>query len=373
MIYLDNAATTKPSEKALASFLEVNRTSFANSSSPHAYGREADRLLNKAREKILSLLKINNSHRLIFTSGATEANNLALKGIALQYKRRGNKIISTEGEHSSVRKVLEELHLDHGFEIIYLPLDKEGKINPDDLIKAMDEQVILVSIISTNNETGAKNDIERIGRILKDYPKAFFHVDVTQSMGKEKLSFENVDAISFSGHKFGGVKGIGGLAIKSNIILKGVNNGGNQEYGYRPGTVDVASCYSMAIALEESLSFDDEEAIKMNSFLRENLDKDEFIIVSPKDASPYILNVILKKKKASVIVEALSREGIYVSSHSACDDRINIPSSILLSMGYKEDEARNAIRISLSHDNNLEEIKTFVERINQICKEVKDR
>jgi cysteine desulfurase len=205
MIYLDNAATSKPSALALKAFVEASELYFANSASPHKAGRESNRLVESSRSKILKAVHLENSHKCLFCSGATEANNLALKGIAFQYARRGKTIITDMGEHSSVKNACKELGERFGYNIVSLPLNEEGKVDPKELEKAMNNDVILVSILAVNNETGAINDVKKLGEIVHKFPKAYFHVDATQAIGKENFDYNAADLLSFSGHKLSSV------------------------------------------------------------------------------------------------------------------------------------------------------------------------
>ena len=377
MIYLDNAATSKPSALALKAFVEASELYFANSASPHKAGRESNRLVESSRSKILKAVHLENSHKCLFCSGATEANNLALKGIAFQYARRGKTIITDMGEHSSVKNACKELGERFGYNIVSLPLNEEGKVDPKELEKAMNNDVILVSILAVNNETGAINDVKKLGEIVHKFPKAYFHVDATQAIGKENFDYNAADLLSFSGHKFGAPKGTGALLYKKTIKFVPISNGGEQENGYRAGTVDVPGCYSLALAFEDVIKKLTEHRENASS-LMEELEKgissiEECSINSPKGHSPYILNFTLKKKKASVVVEALSQKEIYVSTHSACDISSNQGSPVLLAMGKSQEDAENALRVSFSYESKMEEVETFLVELKRILSEIKDR
>lgn len=375
MIYFDNAATTSPLKETVESFLKASDC-FANPSSTHAYGREASALLEKARNSMLEDLCLSKSHRLLFTSGATESNNLALKGIALHYQNRGKKIITSSVEHPSVSSPLKELE-SLGFEIVTLPVTKEGKVDPETLKAAIDSNTIIVSIMGVNNEVGAINDVAALASIVHAYPKCFFHIDATQAMGKVALPYSSADLISFSGHKFGAFKGCGGLFYKKNIVFTPINAGGEQEYSFRSGTVNMPAFVSMAVAFHSSLSGLEQNALQVqaiNSYLRNALlATGEITINSPLDATPYVLNFSFKKKKASVVLEALSEREIYVSSVSACSSKGEPVSDVLLAMGKSKEEAANSMRVSFSHASTLEEAKEFMGVLQGILKEVTDR
>ncbi len=376
MIYLDNAATTKPSKNVLDCFYAENIASFANPSSRHAYGREAGRKLENARNSILKDLEIENSHYVIFTSGASESNNLAIKGVAENYFRRGKRIITSVVEHPSVLEAFKTLEK-KGFEVVYLPVNKDGVIEKETLEKEINNETILVSIMATNNETGSNNDIEGLANIVHKFPKALFHVDVTQAIGKRYLPYKNIDLFSFSGHKIHGLKGTGALLIKKKVMLTRQIDGGDQEYFFRAGTDNLPGDISLALAVKEvirDLDSNISHANSLSSFLRKELSENEEISLnSPLDASPFILNFSLKNKKASVITEALSHEGIYVSSVSACNSKGEPISYVLEEMGLDKGRAMNSIRVSFSRENTLEEAKIFLASLNSILERTINR
>lgn len=376
MIYFDNAATTRPSLAVLECFEKENEQCFANPSSRHAYGREAYRKLENARLSILKSLSLSNDYRVLFTSGASESNNLAIKGIAKEYLRRGKRIITTQVEHPSVLEAFRSLEKE-GFEVIYLLTKEDGTVDPETLKENMNKETILVSIMATNNETGSNNDILALSKIVHSFPKAFFHVDVTQAIGKRDLPYSSIDLFSFSGHKIHGLKGTGALILKKNITLLRQIDGGDQEYFFRAGTDNLPGDEALAVALEEAtknLQDNIAHAKEISSFLREGLEKnDEILMNSPLGGSPFILNFSLKRKKASVVTEALSHEGIYVSSVSACNSKGEPISYVLEAMGFSKERAMNSIRLSFSRENTLEEAKTFLNTLQNILERTINR
>ena len=376
MIYFDNAATTRPSLAVLECFEKENEQCFPNPSSRHAYGREAYRKLENARLSILKSLSLSNDYRVLFTSGASESNNLAIKGIAKEYLRRGKRIITTQVEHPSVLEAFRSLEKE-GFEVIYLPTKEDGTVDPETLKENMNKETILVSIMATNNETGSNNDILALSKIVHTFPKAFFHVDVTQAIGKRDLPYSSIDLFSFSGHKIHGLKGTGALILKKNIALLRQIDGGDQEYFFRAGTDNLPGDETLAVALEEAtknLQDNIAHAKEISSFLREELEKnDEILMNSPLEGSPFILNFSLKRKKASVVTEALSHEGIYVSSVSACNSKGEPISYVLEAMGFSKERAMNSIRLSFSRENTLEEAKTFLNTLQNILERTINR
>lgn len=375
IIYFDNASTTKTDPEVLATYTKVIETTFGNASSIHLEGQKASRLLDKAREVILNTLGLNGTHQVIFTSGATEANNEAIKGFALKYKNRGNHIITTSIEHASVLEVMKQLEKEFGFEVTYLPVDKFGNIEITDLVNAISDKTILVSIMAINNEVGVINDIEEIAKLLKAYPKITFHVDATQAIGKFNLNYRDVDFITFSGHKIHGLKGTGALIKRKNIDLLPLISGGGQEDNFRSGTNDVAGAVSLAKALSLANSKISQNKVKITAisyFIYDYLENntDLYEINSTKD-NPYIINFSLKNKKASVVVEGLSNRNIMVSSISACHSKKEAYSHVVEAMNKGENLSHNTIRISLDESNTIEEAKQFIKEIDELVRGIK--
>lgn len=373
MIYLDYAATTPLNNEVLESFVAFNKKFFANPSSAHKLGAEMSRFESKAREQIASLFGVT-SDEVIFTSGATESNNLAIKGTAFKYQNRGKHIITSKGEHPSVLHTFEQLEETFGFKVTYLNLNEDGTVNLDELEKAMDDETILVSIMAVNNEVGAINDPKVIGKIVHKFPKAFFHSDATQAIGKIDLDYSDTDLISLSAHKLNGFKGSGLLIKKKNVDLMPVASGGGQEFGLRSGTNNVP--YEMSLAKTLRLAFEKQKehydyACFLNNYLREELSKINGITFnSGKKASPFILDIGILKK-ASVVSEALSNKEIYVSTKSACSSKRTPFSHVLKAMGKDELACQNALRISISHLTTKEELTVFVKELKNILETVK--
>ena len=375
MIYFDNASTTKVNPEVLATYNKVCETTFANANSVHFEGQKANRLLDKSRELILSSFGLQNSHQVIFTSGATEGNNLAIKGFALKYKNRGNHIIVSAIEHASVLEVAKQLHDEFGFEVTYLPVDEHGEIDITNLINAIKDNTILVCVMAVNNEIGVINDIEQIALLLKSYPKIVFHVDATQAVGKINLNYTDVDMFTFSGHKIHGLKGTGALIKKKNLELLPINSGGGQEFNLRSGTNDVAGSASLAKAVSIANSEIKANFTKITAvsyFIYEYLEKnpDLYEINSTKE-NPYIVNFSLKNKKASVVVEGLSNKNIMISSISACHSRRESKSHVVEAMGKGEVLSHNTIRISIDSSNTIEEAKTLLHELDVLVRGIK--
>ena len=374
VIYLDNASTSKVNPEVLESFNQITLKYFANPSSIHLLGQEAHRLLEKSREQILSLLKLSH-HEVIFTSGATEANNLAIKGYAFANKGRGNHIITTAIEHPSVLDTMKALEK-YGYEITVLPVNEKGIIEVNSLKAAIKDNTILVSVMAVNNETGAINPIKEVGELLKDYPKIAFHVDMTQAIGKVEIPLENIDMFSFTGHKIHGLLGSGALIKEKKIILEALNSGGGQENNLRSGTNTLALSASLAKALRLAIKNQKENYQKVAnlrdylvSYLRDNPDK--YHLNSCFNDNPYIVNFSLLDRKASVVVEALSNKEIMVSSLSACHSKNEDYSYVVYAMNQDMKLAHNTIRVSFSYENSVDDVNALIRALKIIMKEIK--
>lgn len=378
MIYFDNSATTKPYKEVIDSFVKVSTEYYGNPSSLHRLGSQAEQLLTKARTQIAELLKIK-SQEVLFTSGGTESNNLAIKGAATMYKGRGRHLITTSIEHPSVKAAMEQL-AQNGFEVTYLPVDKSGRVSVEDVRKAIRHDTILISIIHVNNEVGTIQPIQSIGEMLKEYPKILFHVDHVQGIGKVPLSLKDgqVDLCSFSGHKFHGLKGTGMLYIKKGIKLAPLFSGGSQESKQRSGTENVAGMVAMAKALRMVLARSEQELgqlILIQNKLREGLSQMQGVVIHTphQHAAPHILNFSLQGIKSEVFVHALEQQGIYVSTTSACSSKRRQPSSTLIAMGVSESLAGSSIRISLSYDNSVGEAKIVLSTVKKAINQLGER
>ena len=374
IIYLDNAATSKVYPEVLESYNQITLKYFANPSSIHKLGQESNRLLEKSREQILSLFNLTH-HEVIFTSGATEANNLAIKGYALANRSRGNHLITTAVEHPSVLNTFKALEK-YGYEVTILPVNKNGVIEVNSLKEAIKDNTILVSVMSVNNETGAINPIKEVEELLKNYPKIAFHVDMTQAIGKIDIPLENIDMFSFSGHKIHALLGSGALIKEKKIILEPIANGGGQENNNRSGTNTLALSATLAKALRLSLKEQKDNYNKVSnlrdylvSYLKDN--PDLYAINSLDKDNPYIVNFSLLNHKASVVVEALSNKGIMVSSLSACHSKNEDYSYVVLAMNNDMKLAHNTIRVSFSYENTVDDVNALIRGLKQIMKEIK--
>lgn len=373
IIYLDNASTTIANSEVLDAYVKAKRLYFANPSSIHIPGQEANRMLEKAREQILNVLNVKD-YELIFTSGATEANNLAIKGYCLKHKNRGKHIIVSNVEHPSVLECAKQLEEEFGFEVTYLPVNKSGVIEVEDLKNAIRKDTILVSLMAVNNEIGTVNPIHEVHNLLLSYKTIAFHVDATQGIGKIELPLNEVDMFSFSGHKIHGLNSSGALIKRKNISLLPIMSGGGQEGNLRSGTNDVALAVSLAKAMRlenEKLGENYRKISAVSAYLKNYILSKKDLYELNSGVNPYIVNFSTLTKKASVIVEALSSKGIMVSSVSACHAKEEPISYVVKALGKSDELAHNTIRASLSYENTLEDVKKFIEELENIIKEIK--
>lgn len=374
MIYFDCAATVKPYQEVLDTYMKISNEYFANSSSNHGLGYTCSNMLEKARGQIAKYLHVDSSE-VYFTSGATEGNNLSIKGVAYHSRGWANRIITTKAEHPSVTNVFKELE-NEGFDVVYLDYDEEGKLDLEQLKNALNSHTSLVSVMAVNNEVGYIFPIHEIHEIIKG-SKALLHVDATQAVGKEELSSADYDLMTFSGHKIGGLKGSGVLVKKKKVELDAQILGGSQERNLRAGTSATNLDCALACALRLSLNSMNsrrENAKKIKEYLERELSTiDEIIITSPKNSTPFILSFALKEHKGSVIAEALSNEQIYVSTKSACSSREAGYSDVLKNAGYDENISSNGIRLSFSGAEDISQAEEFMNVFCRLLNEIKVR
>lgn len=371
-IYLDNSATTMICEEALETYVRVSKESYGNPSSLHAMGFEAEKIIEGAREDIRTSLGARGAS-IVFTASGTEANNLAIIGRAMAKERykRGAKIITTMGEHASVDGPLAYLE-SIGFKIAKIPTEG-GKIDLAALEKELTREVVLVSIMMVNNETGALYDTAAVAKMMKaKSPEALLHVDATQSYLKLPFTKSGcgADMITLSSHKIEGPKGVGALLIDSSVIkqrgLSPIILGGGQEGGMRSGTENVPGIAAFGQAVKigsKNLKERYAKLCEMRSYLIEKLENElpEISITKPETSAAHIINVTLPKIKSETMLHYLSSLGIYVSSGSACSSNGGHFSSALTAYGRSENEADSSIRISLSHKNEKEELDALVD------------
>ena len=371
MVYLDYSATTPVNPEVLKTFDKVSLEYPGNANSLHELGRKSADLMNASVKQIADILKVN-SDEIILTSGASEANNLAILGIILKYKNRGKHILTTKLEHSSVLETVKFLE-SFGYTIEYLNLLPDGKIDLEDLKNKLTNETVLVSICQVNSEIGIMQDVNQIGEILKEYPKVIFHVDGTQAIGKIKVDLTNIDLYSFSGHKIYGLKGIGCLVKKRGIELVPIIHGGKSQTIYRSGTPMPALYASFAKALRLVYTdFDSKYShiVKLHDFLINELLKIDLIHVnSNENCIPQIINFSIQGIKPETMLHALSEKDIYISTKTACSEDNSLSESVL-ALTKNKDLAKSSLRISISYLTTEEEIKYFLKVLQEKIKEL---
>lgn len=375
MIYLDNAATTKPNQAVLDSFLKVSEKAYYNANSPHQMGLQSEKILLQAKSRVKEMLNLNNNTDVIFTSGATESNNIALKGIALRKKQFANVIITSVLEHPSVLEVMRYLET-QGFILKYVNVTPNGQIDINHLEQLMTDNVGLVTCMYVNNVMGQIQPIKEIGSLLKQYPKAHFHVDGVQALGKIPVQLENVNSVSFSGHKFNGLKGQGILIIDNKEKIEPTVFGGGQEYGIRSGTVNLAMNVSLVKAMEiaiQNLNELNHRLSRYNKVIRESLSQYKRVYInSPENSAPHILNIAFPGVKGEVLVNAFSKLDIMVSTTSACSSKREKLNEVLLAMDIEDNRIEGSVRLSMGETTTEKDIEQFKDKFKLIYAQIKE-
>ncbi len=372
MIYLDYSATTPVNDEVLDSFVKATKKFIGNPNSHHKLGVRSHELIEAATKQIASILKVKPSE-VIYTSGASEANNTAIKGICFRYQKRGRHIITTKLEHSSVIAPISFLE-NLGFDVDFVDILEDGRVDLESLKNLLREDTILVSVASVNSEVGIKQDIDEIGRLIHENSNAFFHSDITQSLGKVDVSLENVDLASFSAQKFYGIKGIGALIKKESIDIDPLIHGGKSTTIYRSGTPALGLIVSMSKALRlavEPLEDNIKYVENISNLLKEELNKIEGVVINSNNYSiPHIVNISVAKIRPETLLHALEEKDVYISTQTACATSISSPSLSVLAITNDEERALHSIRISLSHLTSEEEILKFVEALKDVINEL---
>ncbi|MEB5792371.1 cysteine desulfurase family protein [Staphylococcus hominis] len=375
MIYLDNAATTKPNQAVLDSFLKVSEKAYYNANSPHQMGLQSEKILLQAKSRVKEMLNLNNNTDVIFTSGATESNNIALKGIALRKKQFANVIITSVLEHPSVLEVMRYLET-QGFILKYVNVTPNGQIDINHLEQLMTDNVGLVTCMYVNNVMGQIQPIKEIGSLLKQYPKAHFHVDGVQALGKIPMQLENVNSVSFSGHKFNGLKGQGILIIDNKEKIEPTVFGGGQEYGIRSGTVNLAMNVSLVKAMKiaiQNLNELNHRLSRYNKVIRESLSQYTGVYInSPENSAPHILNIAFPGVKGEVLVNAFSKLDIMVSTTSACSSKREKLNEVLLAMDIEDNRIEGSVRLSMGETTTEKDIEQFKDKFKLIYAQIKE-
>ena len=372
-VYFDNSASTKVSEKAIEIMLKTMRDDYANTSGKHIKGVEAESYVKDAADIIAKTLKVKKGE-IIFTSGGTESNNMALIGGAMSRKRYGKHIIISGIEHPAVYRPAEFL-TEQGFELSVLPVNSEGQVDLELLKSTIRDDTVLVSVMYVNNEIGAIEPVEEISKIIKAENKdILFHVDAIQAYTKLRINpkSQGIDMLSASGHKFHGPKGVGFLYIDSNVKINPIIFGGGHQRGMRSGTLNTTGIAGMGVAAKEAYDNFDERINKISDlkyYLMDELERIEGAILNTgrgENFAPQVISVSFEDIRAEVLLHALEDRGIYVSSGSACSSNHPGISGTLKAIGVRENLLDATIRISLSELNNKEEADYFIKNLKEL-------
>ncbi|MEA0555496.1 cysteine desulfurase family protein [Lysinibacillus irui] len=376
-IYLDNSATTKPLKEVMQAFMTVNEQYYANPASIHAMGVESNDLLMRAREQVADILQTEAKY-LLFTSGGTESNNAAIFGIAHSNTHIGKHILTTEIEHPSVLETVKQLEKE-GYDVEYLHVNQDGVISLDDLRTKIRKDTILVSIMHVNNEMGAVQPIYEAAKIIHEMSRAFLHVDAVQSFGKLAVSFkgeEGPDCISISGHKIHGFKGSGVLAFRKKLKWQPYALGGGQEFGLRSGTVAVPQAVALAKAARLAVETMKDRATKYRQWqneIRAQLEGygEAVHILSTPQGAAHILSFSVRDLKGEVIINAMQKRGIIVSTSSACSSKQTKTSHVVEALHLDEHYKKGVIRISFGAHNTVEDIEQLKQVLAEVIMELK--
>ena len=375
-IYLDNAATTPVSGDVLREMMPYFSEVYGNSNSLHSFGREAIKAVDMARDRIAKCINAGNKE-IFFTSGGTEGDNWAIKGIAKANMHRGKHIIVSSIEHHAVLESCRELE-NEGFKVTYLPVDESGIVSAVDLLHELTPETTLVSIMAVNNEVGTIQNIKAIGGLLKDY-KAYFHVDAVQGMSVLQFDVKDmkIDAMTMSSHKIHGPKGVGALYVRTGVPIKKFMNGGEQELNRRGGTVNVPGIIGFAKAMEIAVRDIDENNKKLEVLTEYFINKLNYAIPdiringNLRQKAPGIVNVSFRYIEGESILIRLDLEGVAVSTGSACASGSLEKSHVLKAMGLSHEDINGAIRFSFGVDNTKKEIDYVVEKLAVIVSDLR--
>lgn len=368
-IYLDYASSTPVFEELITDMQTLNRTYYANGDALHDQGHEVASLVALSRQKVAQFFGVSKDE-IYFTSGASESNNTAIKGIAFAMQDKGKHLITSQVEHPSVYEVFKQLENYFGFEVTYLPVNQQGIINIDDLKNAIKPTTTLVSLMAVNNETGAINPLEDIVACVKSYPKIMLHVDATQALAKIELPLYRIDALSFSAHKIHGVKGSGLLIKRNHVPCLPLIAGGKQERGLRGGTTVTVNDILWAKTLRLAQEHYQAQADRMRRLHLETIHTLEAIegiaVNSTENGSPYIVNFSVLNVPSEIMMNALNQKNIYISAQSTCSFDGDKPSRVLAAMNYDLQRSMCSVRMSFSFETTEEEIKALIEAVKEI-------
>jgi cysteine desulfurase len=375
-IYLDNSATTKVYPEVAKLMTQIMLEDYGNPSSMHTKGVDAEKYVTLATKQISKALKVQDKE-ILFTSGGTESDNLALIGTARANCRAGKHIITTKIEHPAILKTVEYLATE-GFEIDYLSVDSMGRISLTELEEKLRPDTIIVSIMHTNNEVGSLQPIAEAGALIKKKnPNCLFHVDAVQGFGKAEIYPKkmNIDLLSVSGHKIHGPKGIGILYVGEKVKIKPISYGGGQQKGMRNGTLNVPGIAGIGLATEmitKDLQANRESLYELKEFFLQEVSKLDRVSINGcdpanvRETAPHIINISVKGLRSEVMLHALEEKGVYVSAGSACASHSKKESSTLKSMGATPEEMDGALRISMSEFTTREELEYALASLKEV-------
>ncbi|MBR2990640.1 MAG: cysteine desulfurase [Solobacterium sp.] len=369
-VYFDSSSTTDIHPEVLKTYIDLLGTQYVNSESLYDEGAKINRNMEKARSAIAGLLGVR-ADEIIFTGGSSESNSTALKGVCFAQPKKKHIIVSSV-EHSSIMNCCDQLERLFGYHVTYLPVGPDGKVRTEDVRRNLREDTALVSVMHVNNETGAVNPIDEIKEIVKKESHAYFHSDLTQSMGKIPVDLKHIDLATISAHKLEGLKGSGLLVRKIHVPMEALICGGDQEGGLRGGTSNAAADMVFARTLRLALEKEQEHRAyirKLHDHMLAGLKEIEGVeINSPEDGIPQILNFSYEGIPSEVMQNALNREGFMVSARSTCHSRSAKTSYVLKAMGMSDRRASSCIRLSFSYRNTMEETDRFLVSLKEIIR-----
>lgn len=372
-VYFDNSATTRCYDSVKDIVVKAMTEDFGNPSAMHLKGVEAEKYIKSSAESLARLLKVQEKE-ILFTSGGTESDNLALIGATFANKRSGNHIITTSVEHPAVSQPALFLQ-EQGFEVTYLPVDSRGVVKMDALKAVLREDTILVSVTYVNNEVGAVMPVEEIAALVHEKsPKALFHVDAIQAFGKYRIYPKKmgIDLLSVSGHKIHGPKGVGFLYINEKAKIQPQILGGGQQGGMRSGTDNVpgiAGLGTAAVEIYKNLEENVENMYRLKEYIAQGLEKIGDIRINGMDlreGAPQILSISVMGVRSEVLLHSLEERGIYVSAGSACSSHKRKPSATLAAMGMSKDQIESTVRLSFCEENTIEEADYFLQVMGEL-------
>jgi cysteine desulfurase len=379
-IYLDNAATTRPGSSVVAAMVAALTDGFGNPSSIHGKGLAAERAVAAARAQVAEALGVPPAW-VLFTSGGTEANNLAVKGAARAYGRRGRHLIGTTVEHSSVLEALRSLEAE-GFAIALVPVNRQGRVDPAAVSAALRPETLLVSVMAVNNEVGTIQPIAEIAQTVSRRRGRgrlpLLHVDAVQAFGRVRVPAAGIDLLTISAHKVHGPKGVGALIVREGVRIAPLLHGGDQQRALRPGTENVPGIVGFGEAAAR-IQAEGPDAVArlrgLRAHLADRLTRIEGVSINGPDqddlAAPHILNVRVAGVRGETLVHRLEMDSIYVSTGSACHSRDPRPSHVLIAMGLEQEEALSSVRISLARTTTTEEIDAAADAIARAARELR--